>query len=131
MNIQSSYQMLLAIGWDGPWMNGDKEQAQTTWQAIVTKSPDTYYGILSEIALQQKSSTNSAFLLEMEAVAGPPSQLEGDDGSQVFAEKWLNLGAMTKEHLGVLSDTVAIDADLLQGKRLLLKWIGVTRGCSI
>ena len=56
----------------------------------------------------------------MRTIAGPPSRLAGDDGSQAFAEKWLDSWMQQPKNIsGVLSDTVAGDVDLLQGRLLL------------
>lgn len=100
--------------------HSETEQAKLPWQSLVEQAPDTYYGILAAAALQQKSPSDSTFLLEMKSIAGPSSTLEGDDGSQVYAEKWLTeWEAMRGDSLSVLSDTVAADTDLLQGKLML------------
>ena len=56
----------------------------------------------------------------MAAVAGPPSRLPGDDGSQAFAEAWLSTWITATE--GALSDlppAVAEDPDLANGRLLL------------
>jgi soluble lytic murein transglycosylase len=54
------------------------------------------------------------------AVAGPPSRLEGDDGSQAFAEQWLAEWLQVEPaELVTLPADVAADPDLTTGRVLL------------
>jgi len=68
-------------------------QAKEIWQQLVDSAPDVYYGVLAAYALQ--NSNHSALLTDgyvlerISDVSGPPSTLDGDDGSQQFAEQWL------------------------------------------
>ncbi|MFN8442672.1 MAG: transglycosylase SLT domain-containing protein [Caldilineaceae bacterium] len=100
--------------------HGQPDQAKTAWQGLVTRAPDIYYGVLSAMAMKQTSHTGGQFLKAMPTVAGPPSRLEGDNGSQAFAEQWLQQWPLLNvPQPGVLSPTIAADIDLIQGEILL------------
>ena len=105
---------------------GDEDLALAQWQTLVERAPDIYYGILAAQALKRLPGTNGAMLGNVAAVAGPPSRLAGDDGSQAFAEAWLAqwpaMSAATdpaEPNLGVLPADVAADIDLSKGRLLL------------
>ncbi len=99
---------------------GNPGLAQTQWLSLTQRSPDIYYGVLAAMALSKTSTANGAFLIQIEKVAGPPSSLAEDDGSQAFAEQWLqSMATMRGDNLFVLSATVDSDVDLLQGRLLL------------
>ena len=125
MRLQEDYpdQMPEAVSyWLGRSLDahGEKDEAKRVWQELIGEAPDSYYGVLAAAAQKQMSRTNSSFLVEMRTIAGPPSRLTGDDGSQAFAEKWLDSWMQQPKNIsGVLSDTVAGDVDLLQGRLLL------------
>lgn len=101
--------------------NGSPDEARAQWQALVERAPDIYYGILSAQALQQLPLGNGSMLENIKLVAGPPSRLDGDDGSQAFAERWLQgwdlFAGVTNP--GQLSEALAVDADLAQARLLL------------
>ncbi len=85
--------------WDavGYWLgraqaaNGDRRAAEATWQAVVDRAPDVYYGVMAAQAIRQLDGTGGDVvnMQNMMAVAGPASRVEGDDGTQAFAEQWL------------------------------------------
>ncbi len=87
---------------------GKMEEARRQWQALVEKAPDVYYGILAAQSLRQTPLTAGNILNEIDKVAGPPSTLSNDDGSQTFAEQWLS--TWVKESTGVVSATVELSA---------------------
>ncbi len=101
----------LAVGY---WLGrayqavGKMEQARSQWQALVAKAPDIYYGILAAQSLRQTPLTAGNILNNMAMVAGPPSTLPGDNGSQAFAEQWLS--TWVKEPTASLSTTVGVSA---------------------
>ncbi len=100
---------------------GDSAAATTAWQAVVDRMPDLYYGVLAAQALAGLPNSNAAVLENVDAIAGPASRLEGDDGSQAFAEAWLQewdlfAGATAPAQLPA---TVADDPDLVTGRALL------------
>jgi soluble lytic murein transglycosylase len=85
--------------WDavGYWLGraqaarGNRAAAEATWQAVVDRAPDIYFGVLSAQAIRQLPHSGGAMvnIQNMKAIAGPPSRAAGDDGSQAFAEQWL------------------------------------------
>jgi soluble lytic murein transglycosylase len=114
--------------WDGTayWRGraqlaqGDQAAAHKTWQALVERAPDIYYGILAAHALRQGSLQNGALLTDVVKVAGPPSRLAKDDGSQTFAESWLKQWLKSPDpQLSALPPALADDADLRMGRLLL------------
>ncbi|MCX6049288.1 MAG: tetratricopeptide repeat protein, partial [Chloroflexi bacterium] len=101
----------LAVGFwlgRGYQAEGKMEQARSQWQALVEKAPDVYYGILAAQSLRQTPLTAGNILSEIAKVAGPPSTLPNDDGSQTFAEQWLS--SWITESTGVVSATVDLSA---------------------
>ncbi len=112
--------------WDatGYWLGralqaqGDAAGAQTAWQSVIDRTPDIYFGVLSAQAKAGLGTTGGAMVdtATMAAVAGPPSRLAGDDGSQAFAEQWLT------QWLGVDAATLTVlpaDPDLATGQLLV------------
>ncbi|MEZ4737252.1 MAG: transglycosylase SLT domain-containing protein [Caldilineaceae bacterium] len=100
--------------------NGQSTDARTEWQALVEKAPDIYYGILAAHSLRQIPLVAGNFLNAMPAIVGPATTLDGDDGSQRFAEAWLQ--DWLKAPVTPLSDlpaALAEDQDLLMGRFLL------------
>ncbi|MEI2622965.1 MAG: hypothetical protein V9G23_02935 [Giesbergeria sp.] len=82
---------------------------------------DIYYGVLAAQALQGLPTTDAAMLRNISQVVGPPSRIAGDDGSQAFAEQWLQ---QWDAFAGVsdpatLAEAVAADQDLRTGRLLL------------
>jgi soluble lytic murein transglycosylase len=83
--------------WDavGFWLgrayvaNGDSESAKLAWQRLVERGPDTYYGVVAALKIQDYPLTGGSMLRNVAAIAGPASTLPDDDGSQTFAENWL------------------------------------------
>lgn len=113
----------LAVGY---WLGrayqaqGKMELARRQWQTLVQKAPDVYYGILAAQSLRQMPLNAGNVLSNMAAVAGPPSTLAGDDGSQVFAERWLTSWVKTPDiQLAALPTTLAKDQDLSMARLLL------------
>ena len=114
--------------WDavGYWLGrsqaaaGQAEAARATWQAVVDRAPDIYFGILSHYALKGIPMTDAAMLTRIREVTGPVSRVPGDDGSQAFAERWLaNWLGLPVEQVGVLPAAIADDPDLAKGRLLL------------
>jgi soluble lytic murein transglycosylase len=100
---------------------GEDAPAREAWQAVVDRTPDLYYGVLSAQALAGLPSTDAAMLANVGAIAGPTSRIPGDDGSQAFAEAWLR---QWEPFAGVdapaqLPQAVAEDIDLARGRALL------------
>lgn len=99
---------------------GQNTEARNEWQALVDQAPDIYYGILAAHSLRQIPLVAGNFLNAMPAIVGPATTLEGDDGSQRFAEAWLQ--SWLKAPVTPLSDLPAAlveDQDLLMGRFLL------------
>jgi len=115
------------IGHVGYWLGraqqalGAPDAARAAWQAVVDRVPDLYYGVLSAQALANLPNTDAAVLANVAAIAGPASRLPGDDGSQAFAEAWLQQwepfadGSTSAQ----LPADVAQDGDLARGRMLL------------
>lgn len=99
---------------------GDGDDARAAWDSLIERVPDTYYGVLAAQASAQLGTTQGAMLRQVAAVAGPPTRLADDDGSQAFAEEWLaewlQVDAASLAHL---PDAVAADPDLAIGRVLL------------
>lgn len=101
-------------------LQGKSADARAAWQALVKKAPDLYYGILAAQSLRELPLVAGNFLNAMSTVAGPATTLQGDDGSQAFAEQWLQ--SWLKAPVLPLSDLPAAlvtDQDLLMGQFLL------------
>jgi soluble lytic murein transglycosylase len=99
---------------------GEALKAQEQWQTLVESAPDIYYGILAAYALRKTDLTGGTFLTTMAEIAGPPTRLTGDDGSQAFAERWLQEWLNTGDaNLAALPLAVA-EAPELRMARLLL-----------
>ncbi|MCE7985364.1 MAG: outer membrane protein assembly factor BamD [Caldilinea sp. CFX5] len=100
--------------------HGQKSEARAAWQALVDKAPDIYYGILAAQSLRELPLVAGNFLNAMPTIAGPPTTLAGDDGSQAFAEQWLQ--SWLKAPVLPLRDlpaALAADQDLRMGRFLL------------
>jgi soluble lytic murein transglycosylase len=99
---------------------GDSSAAQGQWRTLVETAPDIYYGILAGYALRQQALTGGSILAAMPSLAGPPSRLPGDDGSQAFAERWLNDWLQVAGgNLSALPAEVAADQDLRMARLLM------------
>ncbi|MCC6458757.1 MAG: transglycosylase SLT domain-containing protein [Caldilineaceae bacterium] len=116
--------------WDavGYWLgraqaaNGDRADAEETWQALVERAPDIYYGVMAAQAMRQLAGTDGAIvnMRNMRAVAGPPSRVAGDDGSRAFAEQWLaDWLRVDADTLGQLPAAVTDDPDWVAGQMFL------------
>jgi soluble lytic murein transglycosylase len=101
--------------------SGSADAARSTWQALVDRAPDTYYGVLGGFALAEIPMENAAVLGSMGEIRGPQSRLDGDDGSQAFAEQWLAtwITTTTAAELAALPTAVAEDQNLAKGRLLL------------
>ncbi|MFO7631429.1 MAG: transglycosylase SLT domain-containing protein [Caldilinea sp.] len=114
--------------WDatGYWLGrsqaaaGQNDAARATWQAMVNRAPDIYFGILANYALAGVPMTDAAMLARIDEVSGPASRAAGDDGSQAFAERWLAdwLGVAV-DQVAALPPSIAEDRDLAKGRLLL------------
>lgn len=100
---------------------GDSAAAQAEWQALVTRAPDVYFGVLAAYGLAGIAMEDGAVLAEIEAVAGPASRLAGDDGTQAFAEGWLRtwITGAAGANLALLPMDAAEDQNLAKGRILL------------
>jgi soluble lytic murein transglycosylase len=99
---------------------GESAQAQAQWRTLVETAPDIYYGILAAYALRQQPLTGGSMMTTMKTIAGPATRLEGDDGSQAFAERWLNDWLQLSESsLSALPVEIAQDQDLRMARLLL------------
>jgi soluble lytic murein transglycosylase len=86
----------------------------------VDKAPDIYYGILATQSLRELPLVAGNFLNAMPAIVGPPTTVAGDDGSQAFAEQWLQSWLKAPVlPLRELPAALAQDQDLLIGRFLL------------
>lgn len=101
--------------------NNEPEAARVAWQALVDRAPDIYYGVLAAQALQGLPTTDAAMLRNISQVVGPPSRIAGDDGSQAFAEQWLQQwdAFAGVSNPAALAEAVAADQDLRTGRLLL------------
>ncbi len=104
--------------------SGSSDEAQATWQALVERAPDIYYGVLAAYALQEIPMTDAAALASIAKVAGPAGRLADDDGSQTFAEQWLrswitDTAVLELADLAALPMTVSEDQNLAKGRLLL------------
>ena len=100
--------------------HGQKNEARTVWQALVAKAPDIYYGILAAQSLREMPLVAGNFLNAMSTIAGPPTTLTEDNGSQAFAEQWLQSWLKAPVlPLGDLPATLVEDQDLQMGRFLL------------
>jgi soluble lytic murein transglycosylase len=98
---------------------GDEAAAQGQWRTLVQTAPDIYYGILAAYALRGEPVNNGNMLTTMKVIAGPATRLAGDDGSQAFAERWLNDWLQLDGNLSALPVEIAQDQDLRMGRLLL------------
>ena len=99
---------------------GDLSAANSTWAQLVARAPDIYYGILAAQGLQGIQQENGTMIANVEAVAGPTTRLENDDGSRLFAETWLNTWLdVPQDDLAALPPAVADDSNLAAGRLLL------------
>ena len=128
--LQRAQRLYPDYRWDavGYWLgraqaaNGDRTAAEATWQAVIDRAPDIYFGVLAAQASRQLPGTGGAVVnrQNMAAIAGPASRVVGDDGSQAFAEQWLaqwlGVDATT---LAQLPASVTDDADWIAGQMLL------------
>ncbi len=114
--------------WDavGYWLGrsqaaaGQPAAAQATWQLLVDRAPDIYYGILANFALAATPMSNASMLTRISAVSGTASRVPGDDGSQAFAEQWLaDWLAIPVEQAATLPPEIAEDQNLAKGRLLL------------
>jgi len=114
--------------WDavGYWLGrsqaaaGQSDAARATWQALVNRAPDIYYGILAQYALAGIAMNDAAMLARIRDVLGPVSRAPGDDGSQAFAEQWLaEWLSLPVEEVAVLPPAVREDQNLAKGRLLL------------
>ena len=123
--LQSAYP---EYRWDaaGYWLGrsqaaaGQLDAARTTWQALVARAPDIYYGILARYALADIPMTDAAMLARIYEVLGPFSRVQGDDGSQAFAEQWLATWLeLPVEQVAALPPEITEDQNLAKGLLLL------------
>lgn len=68
---------------------GKPDAGDEEWQRLVARAPDSYYGILAAQGLRDVLPSGGAMLQHVADVIGPAGVLQGDDGSQAFAEAWL------------------------------------------
>ena len=100
--------------------NGDDTNANAEWQALVERTPDSYYGILAAQAMRQLPLVAGNLLNAMSNIVGPATTLAADDGSRAFAEEWLmEWLQIDQTTFARLSATVAEDLDLRMGALLL------------
>ena len=104
--------------------SGNNDGARAAWQGLVDRAPDIYYGVLGGYALHDVAMTDAAALASMNQIAGPASRLEGDDGSQAFAEQWLrswitDTAIADLPSLAELPLAVEEDQNLAKGRLLL------------
>jgi soluble lytic murein transglycosylase len=114
--------------WDavGYWLgrayhaSGEPDAGNAQWQAVVDRAPDIYHGIVAAQSLQGLAQSDGAMLGNVPRVAGAPSRLDGDDGSQAFAETWLAARIDSPQSpLSALPAAVAADPDFQMGRTLL------------
>jgi len=90
----------------------DPGKARAAWRGVVDKIPDTFYGVLSAIALR-KPGRAAHTLDDVTSIAGAASKLQGDDGGQPFAEKWLAEWLEDVDVSGVTAELpAAVDSDV-------------------
>lgn len=113
-------------GFSGYWLGralaeqGNGEEARESWRGVVAREPESYYGVLSGLALERNDGFGQRIFDGVPAWASRSEPLGGDDGSQQFAETWLVGWANTVPgSMGALPDRVASDPDLINGRTLL------------
>ena len=110
---------------------GEVRAARALWHALVTRAPETFYGLLARLDLDaaQPGQNLVPRLARMDMTVTP---LPGDDGSRAFAEDWLrgaegfaraqNSAAVTAGDAVEpwdLPQDVIDDPDLVRGVQLL------------
>ncbi len=114
--------------WDavGYWLGrayhaqGQPDAGDAQWNSLTERAPDVYFGILAAQGIRDISVTDGRALTNMATIAGPPSRLPGDDGSQEFAEEWLQSWIEFDETSAVsLPDDIKKDQNMVAGKHLL------------
>ena len=99
---------------------GKAAEARQTWRTLTERAPDIYYGVLAAYSLRETPLVAGNFLNGMSTVVGPAGTLVGDDGSQGFAEQWLNQWQpLPGAQWSTLPPTVTNDIDLAIGGLLL------------
>jgi soluble lytic murein transglycosylase len=99
---------------------GEPEKARAEWQSAVAREPDTYFGVLSGLALQRSGNFGQDIFTGVDQLPNPPSTLAGDDGSQAFAEAWLaDWLESPAADLATLPAEIAASTDLQAGELLL------------
>ena len=75
---------------------GEEETARSLWQSLAAQAPETYYGVLAGLELALQGHPGQDLIPRMTMFEALPwgkgmtaAALPGDDGSRVFAEKWL------------------------------------------
>lgn len=105
------------------------EQATEAWEIASEATPGEYYSVLATIALAQKEPRFDNLLSDMKLVDSPPSTLQGDDGSQQFAEAWLrswvvqfSTGSreLNNDTAGVSQDVAQVGSDKAAGSQNLI-----------
>ena len=66
---------------------GEEDTARSLWQSLAAQEPETYYGVLAGTELALQGHPGQDLIPRMDAMTA--AALPGDDGSRVFAEKWL------------------------------------------
>ncbi|MCB9138972.1 MAG: transglycosylase SLT domain-containing protein [Caldilineaceae bacterium] len=85
-----NYRPAAADYWRGRALaaTGNDAQAQAAWQAALIAPGGEYYTILADVALQTQNNRTNVLGVVPQLV-DPKTRLEGDDGSQAFAQQWL------------------------------------------
>ena len=116
--------------WDavGYWLgralhaNGMPLAGNETWQNLVDRAPDIYYGVLAAQGITDPSGRQSSAIDGISAISADFTPLAGDDGSQAFAEEWLAgwvaAGDAGRE-LAVLPSHILTETELIGGRVLL------------
>ncbi|MEZ4560416.1 MAG: hypothetical protein R2854_28950 [Caldilineaceae bacterium] len=108
--------------------SGEPSAGDAQWQSLVARAR-TSTGIIAAQSLQGLAQQDGAMLANVPRVAGAAGRIEGDDGSQAFAESWLatRLDAPSQP-LSALPEAVATDADLREAGSCS-SWTSVGPAC--
>jgi len=100
---------------------GRRAEARATWEELVARAPESYYGVLAAVALRRGGADpGQAIFAAAAAIQAPPTTLPGDDGSPERAQAWLATWLPAPpQGWDPLPPAVARDPDLRNGELLL------------
>jgi soluble lytic murein transglycosylase len=93
-----------------------------SWQKLVERAPDIYHGILAGYGLKDPSLQQGNAFDDISLTIANFVPLEGDDGSQAFAEQWLAEwvdGIDPETNFSLLPSILLTDTQLVGGQILI------------